>query len=76
MCPLLKWHRSIDANVGFIAIQCFPFGFLGDGGTVRFDGYVCCLFQGKRRHSLAIASLRIQTNVENKADFGEVSPER
>jgi hypothetical protein len=30
----------MDANVDLSAFQCFLIWVFGDGGTIRFDGYV------------------------------------
>jgi len=68
--------KLIDAFMSFlVVVGVLQFVYCVIAGNYPFNAFLSG-FSATVGQFVLTASLRIQTNAENKADFGEVSPER
>jgi len=68
--------KLIDVFMAFlVVVGVLQFVYCVIAGNYPFNAFLSG-FSATVGQFVLTASLRIQTNVENKADFGEVSPER
>ncbi|KAF8863448.1 defender against death DAD protein [Acephala macrosclerotiorum] len=68
--------KLIDVFMGFlVVVGVLQFVYCVIAGNYPFNAFLSG-FSATVGQFVLTASLRIQTNGENKADFGEVSPER
>ncbi|KAE8442296.1 hypothetical protein EG329_003496 [Mollisiaceae sp. DMI_Dod_QoI] len=68
--------KLIDSFMGFlVVVGVLQFVYCVIAGNYPFNAFLSG-FSATVGQFVLTASLRIQTNGENKADFGEVSPER